>query len=60
MKAAPEAAAKSRSRKIDTSSIGARWRSSIARNTGSSTAATPKLPITSASFQPLRPPREMA
>ena len=59
MKAAPVAAAKSRLRKIERSSIGARPRCSISTNSGSSTAATSRLPITSESSQPEMPPREI-
>ena len=59
MKAAPVAAAKSRLRKIVRSSIGALPRCSIRTNSGSRTAATIRLPITSGSSQPEMPPREI-
>ena len=57
--AAAVAAAKRRFLKIERSSIGAAERASIRMKSGISRAPTIRLPITSESFQPLIPPREI-
>ena len=59
MNAAPAAAEKSRFEKIRRSSIGARWRCSITTNSGNSTAARIRPPITTGELQPEIPPLEM-
>ena len=59
MNAAPLAAANMRLRKIVRSSMGATPRCSIHTKAGRSTAAAMSPPITSGSFQPSMPPREI-